>query len=257
MDPSARIVAPGAVAIDGTDILAVGTVESIKVEYLAKETIDASGRIIIPGLVNTHTHSPTSLYRGLADDLALKELLEKYIFPAEQNTLSPEFVRIGTRLAALEMIQSGTTTFADMYYFVDEIAQETKAAGLRAVIGQTVIRFPIGDVKTPKEGLTRAEAFIKAWHKDPLITPAVAPHAIYTLDDSLLISSREMSKRYNVPTLIHLSETDSEVQGAQKEHGATPIALSLWMALFDRVKRERRRFYFLIVGRLHRRALGQ
>ena len=118
------------------------------------------------------------LFRGLADDLALMDWLNNYIFPAEARTVSPEFVRIGTRLAALEMIESGTTTFADMYYFEDDIAQATREAGLRAVLGQSVIKFPVTDARTPEAGLARAEAFIKKWRLDPLITPAVAPHLV-------------------------------------------------------------------------------
>ena len=156
------------------------------------------------------------LYRGLADDLALMEWLEKYIFPAEAKTVSPEFVRAGTRLAALEMIQSGTTTYADMYYFEEEIAKETKAAGLRGVLGQTVIQFPVADAKTPAEALARAEAFIKAFKDDPLITPAVAPHAMYTLDGPTLRAARDLARRYGVPTLIHLAETRDEVQDRRR-----------------------------------------
>ena len=120
---------------------------------------------MLPGLINTHTHAPMVLYRGLADDLALSEWLEKVHFPAEAKTVSPDFVRAGTRLAALEMIQSGTTTYADMYYFEEEIAKETKAAGLRGVLGQTVIQFPVADAKTPADGLARAEAFINAYKR--------------------------------------------------------------------------------------------
>ena len=158
----------------------------------------------MPGLVNTHGHAPMVLYRGLADDMALMEWLEKYIFPAEARTVSPEMVRIGTRLAALEMIQSGTTTFADMYYFEEEIAQAARAAGLRGVLGQTIIRFPVADAATPAQALKRAEAFIKAFRGDALVTPAVAPHSAYTLDRATLVASRELAARYGVPLLIHL-----------------------------------------------------
>ncbi len=133
---------------------------AIAQQFQGAETIDATGQVVMPGLINTHTHAPMVLYRGLADDLALMDWLNKYIFPAEAKTVSPEFVRAGTRLAALEMIQSGTTTFADMYYFEEEIAKETKAAGLRGVLGQTIIQFPVADAKTPADGLARAEAFI-------------------------------------------------------------------------------------------------
>ena len=131
MDAGRRVIANGSVAIDGTDIVAVGSADVIGREFRSATTIDASGQVVLPGLINTHTHAPMVLYRGLADDLALMEWLTKYIFPAEARTVSPEMVRAGTRLAALEMIQSGTTTYADMYYFEEEIAKETKAAGLR------------------------------------------------------------------------------------------------------------------------------
>ena len=149
----------------------------------------------MPGLINTHTHAPMVLYRGLADDLALMDWLQKYIFPAEAKTVTPEFVRAGTRLAALEMIQSGTTTYADMYYFEEEIAKVTKEAGLRGVLGQTIIQFPVADAKTPAEGLARTEAFIKQFAGDDLIVPAVAPHSMYTLDAATLKAVRALADR--------------------------------------------------------------
>ncbi len=224
MDPSARVVQGGAVAVDGSDIVGVDTAASINRQFRAAQTIDAGGQIVLPGLINTHTHAPMVLYRGLADDLALMEWLEKYIFPAEAKTVSPAFVRAGTRLAVLEMIQSGTTTYADMYYFEEEIAKETKAAGLRGVLGQTVIQFPVADAKTPKDGLTRAETFITAFKGDPLITPAVAPHAMYTLDAATLRAARDLSRRHNVPTLIHVAETRDEVKTSQDQHRLSPVA---------------------------------
>src|SRR4030095_15121052 len=142
MDAGGRVLSPGAIALEGRAFVAAATVEAISQRFAAATTINATGQIVLPGLINTHTHAPMVLYRGLADDLALSEWLEKYIFPAEAKTVSPEFVRAGTRLAALEMIESGTTTFVDMYYFEEEIAKETRAAGLRGVLGQTVIQFP-------------------------------------------------------------------------------------------------------------------
>ncbi len=189
MDGSRRVLSPGAVAIDGERIVGVGTPDEIGRAFSSKHAIDATGKIVLPGLVNTHGHAPMVLYRGLADDLALMEWLEKYIFPAEAKTVSPEMVRVGTRLAALEMIQSGTTTFTDMYYFEEEIAKATRAAGLRAVLGQTIIRFPVADAKTPEEELARTEAFINAFKGDALITPAVAPHSAYTLEKSTLLAA--------------------------------------------------------------------
>jgi 5-methylthioadenosine/S-adenosylhomocysteine deaminase len=224
MDAGRRVIPQGAVAVDGATIVAVDTTDAIARQFRGLETIDASGDVVLPGLVNTHTHAPMVLYRGLADDLALMEWLTKYMFPAEAKTVSPEFVRAGTRLAALEMIQSGTTTYADMYYFEEEIARETKAAGLRGVLGQTIIQFPVADARTPADALARAEAFITAFKDDPLITPAVAPHATYTLDGQTLSAARALSRRHGVPTLIHLAETADEMKTAQERFKATPVA---------------------------------
>lgn len=220
MDGTRRIIPTGGVAVDGDRIVAVGTAADLARRFRGRDTIDAAGGIIMPGLINTHTHAPMVLYRGLADDLALMEWLEQYIFPAEAKTVSPAFVRTGTRLAALEMIQSGTTAFADMYYFEAEIAKATAEAGLRAVLGQTVIQFPVADAKTPQEGLARAERFITEWATHPLVTPAVAPHALYTLDAATLQASRALSVQHRVPMLIHMAETEAETATA-KERGAS------------------------------------
>jgi 5-methylthioadenosine/S-adenosylhomocysteine deaminase len=224
MDAAGRVIQNGAVAIDGSDIAGVDTADAIRKQFRGAESIDAGGQIVMPGLINTHTHAPMVLYRGLADDLALTEWLNKYIFPAEAKTVSPEMVRAGTRLAALEMIQSGTTTYADMYYFEEEIARETKAAGLRAVLGQTIIQFPVPDAKTPADSLARAERFIEEFKGDPLITPAVAPHALYTLDGPTLRAARELARRAGVPTIIHLAETRDEVMTAQERFKSSPVA---------------------------------
>jgi len=222
VDGANRILSPGSVAIDGADIVAVDTADTIRRQFRGRETIDAGGQVVMPGLVNTHIHAPMVLFRGLADDLALEEWLTKYIFPAEAKTVSPDFVRAGTRLAALEMIESGTTTFTDMYYFEEEIAKETKAAGLRGVLGETIIQFPVADAKTPQEGLARTETFIRMFKGDPLITPAVAPHAIYTNDSATLKAARALSMKYGVPTLIHAAETQVEAMTA-KERGSPTV----------------------------------
>ena len=233
MDGKGTVIPNGAVAIEGATIAAVGTAAEIADRYRSSETIDARGQIILPGLINTHTHAPMVLYRGLADDLALMDWLTKYIFPAEKATVSPEFVRIGTRLAALEMIESGTTTFVDMYYFEDDIAEATREAGLRAILGQSVIRFPVADAPTPADALSRAEAFMTKWKDDPLVTPAIAPHAPYTLDGPTLQAARALANKHGVPLLIHLAETKDEVKiVASEQHGKSPAAylesLGVW-----------------------------
>ena len=233
VDDARHIYNPGAVAIEGTTIVATGPAADIAARFKAAEQIDATGSIVIPGLINTHGHAPMVLYRGLADDLRLQEWLEKYIFPAEAKTVSREMVRAGTRLAALEMIQSGTTAYADMYYFEEEIARATKAAGMRGVLGQTIIQFPVPDAKTPQEGLARNEAFIKEFAKDDLIVPAVAPHSPYTLDAKDLLASRALATKYGVPVLIHVAETETELGTSKKAHsGMSPVsylqAIGFW-----------------------------
>ena len=222
MDAARRVIPGGAVAIDGARIVSVGSAAEVAAAFRGQSTIDATGQVVLPGLVNTHTHAPMVLYRGLADDLALMDWLQQYIFPAEAKTVSPAFVRTGTRLAALEMIQSGTTTYADMYYFEEEIAAVTRAAGLRAVLGQTIIQFPVADARTPAEGLARTAAFIARFKADELIVPAVAPHALYTNDQTTLIAARDLAIREAVPLLIHLAETEDEVQAARERAGTSP-----------------------------------
>jgi len=232
VDPSGRVLSPGAVAIDGRDIVGVDTPEALAARFEARDSIDATGQVILPGLVNTHTHAPMVLYRGLADDLALMEWLQKYIFPAEAKTVTPEFVRAGTRLAALEMIQSGTTTYADMYYFEEEIAAVTSEAGLRGVLGQTIIQFPAPDAKTPTDGLARAAAFIKRFRGHELIVPALAPHAMYTLDAKTLKAVRALADQERAPVLIHLAETADEARTSARQHRMSPTryleSLAFW-----------------------------
>jgi 5-methylthioadenosine/S-adenosylhomocysteine deaminase len=222
VDPAHRVLSHGAVAIDGTDIVAVDTADAITAGYTGREVVDTTGDIVLPGLVNTHGHAPMVLYRGLADDLALMDWLQRYIFPAEAKTVSPEMVRVGTKLAALEMIQSGTTTFTDMYYFEEEIARAAREAGLRGVLGETVIKFPVADAKTPADALKRAESYIAEFQHDPLITPAVAPHSAYTLERETLLACRDLALKYGVPVLIHLAETQDEVRIIQEFSHLTP-----------------------------------
>jgi 5-methylthioadenosine/S-adenosylhomocysteine deaminase len=223
MDAAARVLTPGAIAIDGRDIIAVDSPAAVEKQYAAKESIDANGQVVLPGLINTHTHAPMVLYRGLADDLALMDWLQKYIFPAEAKTVTPEFVRAGTRLATLEMIQSGTTTYADMYYFEEEIGRVTREAGLRGVLGQTIIKFPVADAKTPEESIARTGRFVQEFAKDDLIVPAIAPHAMYTLETSTLKAIRAFADREQVPVITHLAETQDEVKTAREQFKTTPV----------------------------------
>jgi len=231
-DGSRRILAPGAVAIEGTDIVGVDTPAAIAAAFQPRQTIDATGQILLPGLINTHGHAPMVLFRGLGSDLDLMDWLQQYIFPAEAKSVTPAFVRTGTQLAALEMIRSGTTTFADMYYFEEEIARAASEAGLRGVLGQTIIKFPVADAKTPEDGLARAERFITEWKGNALITPAVAPHALYTLEPATLKACRALADKHQVPLLIHLAETRAEVDTALTLANSTPTkylqGVGLW-----------------------------
>jgi 5-methylthioadenosine/S-adenosylhomocysteine deaminase len=225
VDGSRRILNPGAVAISGASIVAVDTPAAIASRYTAAQTIDATGKVVMPGLINTHTHAAMVMFRGLGNDLALMDWLQKYIFPAEAKTVTPEFVRIGTQLAVLEMIQSGTTTFADMYYFEEEVAKVAKSAGMRGVLGQTVIEFPVPDAKTPADALKRTEAFARQFDHDELITPSIAPHSVYTLDAPTLSAVSALATRLMIPIQIHLAETSAEIGMSQERHKMRPVAI--------------------------------
>ncbi len=222
MDPQHRVIDNGAVAILGDHIAAVGTRAEIDKAYRAKQRLERPDAILAPGLINTHTHAAMSLFRGIADDMNLQDWLQKFIFPAEAKNVDREFVRWGTRLGVLEMALSGTTTFTDMYYFEDTVAEVTKAAGLRAVLGETVIGFTAPDFKTPRETLAGTEKFLQAYANDPLIVPAVAPHSIYTVPNDILQASRALANKYQKPLVIHLSETKTENDEALQKRKMTP-----------------------------------
>jgi 5-methylthioadenosine/S-adenosylhomocysteine deaminase len=213
----------GAIAIEGHNIAAVGKAADIAKRFTAKTTIDATGMAIVPGFVNGHTHAAMTLFRGIADDRDLMDWLNNYIFPAEAKNVTPDFVKWGTRLAAAEMIRSGTTTFADMYYFESDVARETKAAGLRGVLGETMIDFPAPDNKTWDDAVAYVRKFVKQWKGDRLITPALAPHAPFTVSREHLIQVRKLATELGAPILIHVSETKDELrQVAQRANGMTP-----------------------------------
>ncbi len=224
MDPQRTVIEDGALAISGDHIVEAGPRATIDAKYTAAQRLDAGDAIITPGLINTHTHAAMSLFRGIADDLKLQEWLDKYIFPAEAKNVDREFVRWGTRLAVLEMALSGTTTYTDMYYFEDTVAEETKRAGLRGVLGETIIGMPSPDYKTPQAALAGTEAFLRTYGNDPLIVPAVAPHSIYTNSDETLVACRRLANQYQKPLLIHLSETKKENDDALSARKKTPTA---------------------------------
>lgn len=223
VDNTRRVIENGAIAISRGRIVAVGPSAEIQKGYFARETIDARNRVIIPGLINGHTHIPMTLFRGLADDLDLQEWLTRYIFPAEAKNVTEEFVRAGTRLGLAEMIRGGTTTYCDMYYFEDAIAEETSKAGVRGVLGETVIDFPVADNKTNAEAMAYVEKFVKRWQGDELIVPAIAPHAPYTVSEEHLKAVRAFSDRTGAPIVTHISETKREVDDSLKAKKATPI----------------------------------
>ncbi len=223
MDKDRRIIGDGAVVIKDGKIVLVGSRQTATINLTAKQTIDATGKIIIPGLINTHTHIPMTIFRGISDDLDLQEWLTKYIFPAEAKNVDENLVRVGTRLGLAEMIRGGTTTFCDMYYFEDAIADETAKAGVRGVLGETLIDFPAPDNKTFEQAFDYTENFVKKWQNHPLIIPAVAPHAPYTVSEEHLKSASNLAKKYNSPLLIHLAEAQTETDFIMQNKGMRPI----------------------------------
>lgn len=224
MDAQKRIIENGAVAVSKGQIVGVGTTAEITRKYSSKQIINAKGKVVIPGLINTHTHIPMGLFRGIADDLDLQEWLTKYIFPAEAKNVDEAFVRAGTRLGLAELIRGGTTTYCDMYYFEDAIADETAKAGVRGVLGQTLIDFPAPDNKTFDEAVIYTEKFVKKWQGHNLIIPAVAPHAPYTVSEEHLKTSKNLSDRLNAPLVMHLAEAETETEFIEQKHqGIRPI----------------------------------
>lgn len=223
MDAKRRVIDNGAVAVRGDSIVAVGTSAELGARFDAAKTIDAHGAIVMPGLINTHAHAAMSLFRGIADDLGLNDWLQKYIFPAEAKNVTEDFVTWGTRLSLLEMIQGGTTTYADMYYFEDAVARATKDAGMRGVLSETIIDFPAPDNKTPADAFAYTQRYIDKWKNDPLIVPAVGPHSMYTLSEKTLQDSAALARRNHVPILIHVAEAPFEIEESRQKYGLTPV----------------------------------
>ena len=224
MDQTRRVIEDGGIAVSKGRIIAIGPRAEIERGYSSRQRVNATGKVITPGLINGHTHVPMVLFRGLADDLDLQEWLTKYIFPAEAKNVTEEFVRVGARLGLAEMIRGGTTTYCDMYYFEDAIADETAKAGVRGVLGETIIDFPVADNKTNAEGMAYVEKFVSRWKGHDLVIPAIAPHAPYTVSEEHLKAARAFSDRTGAPIVTHISETKREVDDSVKAKGASPVA---------------------------------
>ena len=233
MDEKLTQYSPGAVAVHGDTIIAVGLEDEINKEYSATERIDCQGKVLMPGLINAHTHVPMTLLRGLADDLRLDVWLMGYVMPVEREFVSPDFVKLGTLLACAEQIRSGITTFNDMYYFEEDVAQATAEAGMRAVCGQTVMKFSTPDAASFEDSLAMAREFIQKWKGHPLIVPAVAPHAPYTCTAEILRATAELAKEFDVPLHTHLSETAFEVENMRSEQGIPVIPYVKKQGLFE------------------------
>jgi 5-methylthioadenosine/S-adenosylhomocysteine deaminase len=210
IDAGLSVIQDGAVAVRQGTIAAVGTFETIEAAFESGTVIGGSGRVVIPGLINTHTHAAMVYFRGLADDLPLKEWLENHIWPAESKWLTPAFVSDAVELACVEMLKAGVTTYNDMYFFGDAAGESTKKLGMRAVLGAGILDFPSAAGKTPEEYLANAEQFAGRWKGDPLVTPCIAPHSAYTCSPETLRKARALAERYDLPLHIHLSETEWE-----------------------------------------------
>ncbi len=223
MDGNRLILEDGSIAVKGDTIAAVGFRSDLEKKYAPDQTLDARGKLVLPGFINGHTHVPMTLLRGLHDDVTLDDWLRKYIFPAEAKNVTEDFVRWGTRLAAAEQIRSGVTTFVDMYYFEDAVAEETKAAGMRAILGETFIDFPAPDNKNEAQMLAYTEKFLARWKGDRLIHAAPAPHSIYTCSQKTLQDAAALARKYNAPILIHVAEMKKELDDSRSQNGTTPV----------------------------------
>lgn len=223
MDANRQIIEDGALAIKGQHIAALGSSADLAARLAAHQTLDCSGCAIVPGLINAHTHAPMTLLRGLADDLRLDVWLYGYMMPVEREFVGADFCRIGTWLACAEMIRSGVTTFCDMYYYEDEIAQATAQAGMRAICAQTLLKFPSPDATSYDESLAYCREFIKRWQGHPLVVPAVGPHAVYTATPDLLRAAASLAAEHNVPLHIHVSETALEVEDSRSKYKMTVV----------------------------------
>ena len=233
MDKAETVIPGGAVAVRGSRFEAVGPAAELAARFPEARRLDASGRIVMPGLVDAHAHVPMTLFRGTADDLDLKGFLYGRIFPLEARFVDEEFVRWGTRLACLELLRGGVTTFADMYYYEDAVADEAARCGMRAVAGETLVDFPAPDNKSWADALAYTEKFLTRWRGHRLITPAVAPHATYTVSPEDLKEAHDLAAKHDVPMLMHLAEARSEVDLIREKYGKGPVEYAAGLGILD------------------------
>jgi 5-methylthioadenosine/S-adenosylhomocysteine deaminase len=233
MNTQREVFSPGAVALKGEEIVAAGPPAELLARYAPAQVLDYPQGLILPGLINAHTHAAMALFRGLADDLPLNEWLNNYIFPAESR-VNGDFVYWGTKLAVAEMLLSGTTTFTDMYLFAGDVAKAAAETGIRAVVGEVLYDFPSPNYGPPAEGLKYSEELCRTWRDHPLIRVAIQPHAVYTCSPDLLMRCGELAEKYDTRLIMHLAETPQEVKDCRVHYGATPVGHLYRLELLNR-----------------------
>jgi len=234
MDDEWTLIQDGGIAVQNGAIAGIGTHQEIQAGYQAHQTLRADGCLIVPGLINAHTHAPMTLYRGLADDLPLDTWLKEYIWPAEGRTVNPEMVYWGTLLAADEMIRSGTTLFVDMYFFEDDIGRAAADAGMHALLGEALVEFPSPNFKTPAEGLNYVRSSLERWDGHPLVRTILQPHSPYACSPDLLTKSKALADEFGVPLLLHCCETAGEIEDVAKQTGKKPVELLESLGILDK-----------------------
>ena len=234
MDSNADLVLDGCVVVHDKVIKDIGTAEDMSAKYQPEKTIYGRNKVVLPGLINGHTHAAMSLLRGLADDLELMDWLEKYIFPIEGKFISEEFVRVGTTLACWEMLRGGTTTFVDMYYFPDSAAWAVEQCGMRAMISAGVIDQPNPYSMNAEDALLKGEDFMRRWQtRNDRVMPIASAHSMYTLNAAQLVAVRELADRFDSCVNIHVAETQSEVDYVSRTYDSTCIRQLDALGLFN------------------------
>ena len=231
MNERMELIKNGSIRIEDNQIKEIG---EGKIQIPDAEYFDAEGMIVMPGFINTHTHVPMTMLRGYADDLPLHTWLNEHIFPAEARMVTPENVAVASRFAFIEMIKSGTTCFNDMYFFEDIIASEAKKAGIRAVVGESLIDFPTPSFHSVDEGIARGESLAQQWYGDSLIHPAICAHSPYTCSKETLQKAKVLSEKYNIPLHIHVAETRKEVEDLTAQTGMAPAEYLYSIGLLDK-----------------------